>query len=929
MLHRAIDRIGYSSDASLYRLIPEVVVQPENEHEVQALFRLAKKTSRPVVFRAAGTSLSGQSITNGILMDIGHHWRGYSIRDEGEKIRLESGVIGGHANRYLDRYNRKIGPDPASISACMIGGIIANNASGMRCGVKNNAYHTLKDIRFILPNGHLYDTADPEARTAFRKRERILSDQLSAMKEQIESDPYLRERIRTKYGRKNTMGYSLNAFIDFEEPLDIFAHLLVGSEGTLAFISDVILETLPDPPHKATAVVVFPSLGETVDAVWPLQRIGAEAVELMDRASLRSVEGQKGIPSGINEVHEAAASLLVEFQAPSEKDLQNMVRSAEEIISKRQTEYHTGFSTDDEFRDRLWKIRKGLYPSVGAVRDSGTSVIIEDIAFPLEDLAEATQEVRDLLDDHGYEEGIIFGHAKDGNLHFVIAQEFDDTGVQQYKQLINSVVDLVVGKYDGALKAEHGTGRNMAPFVEREWGEVLYQIMGRLKRAVDPDDLLNPGVIINENPNVYLENFKPLPSVEEEIDTCVECGFCEPVCPSADLTTSPRRRIVLWREITRLETGSPQDQRLAKELKKDYRYAAVETCAADSMCSAACPVDIDTGKMMKQLRERAKSPVQLALADWTVEHFTLVTKLLRFGLGSAREIQGWVGRDLWNRMMKRVHTMSGGKIPAWNPYFPGENRTLFLNGERSGADLVYMPSCLNRNMGALPEEHLKQTAEEAFRIVLERADLQFRYPENVEDLCCGTPWSSKGYREAFRKMAERTTEALWRASEEGALTVVMDTSPCSYTMKHYDEILEGESLAHWYDLRIYDIIEYLWGVVLPELELQLLPGTAVCHPTCSTTKMEHEGMLHSIAARCAEEAVIPDDHGCCGFAGDRGLLHPELTRSATRRESEAIRGFDFVQGYYSTSRTCEVGMSDAVGQPFSSIIHLVEKASRR
>ena len=203
------------------------------------------------------------------------------------------------------------------------------------------------------------------------------------------------------------------------------------------------------------------------------------------------------------------------------------------------------FSTDAGECERLWNIRKGVFPAVGGMRKPGTTVLIEDVAFPIERLAEATLDLEALMHEHGYPEGVIYGHALDGNLHFIFTQDFSDPAeIARYGGLMVAVVDLVVNKYDGSLKAEHGTGRNMAPFVEMEWGRAATAIMRELKALLDPEGLLNPGVVPNDDPTVHLKNLKPMPAADDIVDACIECGFCEPQCPSAALTFSPRQRIV-------------------------------------------------------------------------------------------------------------------------------------------------------------------------------------------------------------------------------------------------------------------------------------------------------------------------------------------------------------------------------------------------
>ena len=184
--------------------------------------------------------------------------------------------------------------------------------------------------------------------------------------------------------------------------------------------------------------------------------------------------------------------------------------------------------------------------------------------------------------------------------------------LERYEAFMAKLVELIVGKYDGSLKAEHGTGINMAPYVEREWGEKATELMWRVKQLADPDGVLAPGVVLNRDPGVHLRNLKTTPPIEESATTCVECGFCEPVCPSRNLTTTPRQRIVLRREMARQPEGSPVQRALLEE----YEYDALETCAADGSCQLACPVGIDTGKLVKELRARAPRRARREARRW-------------------------------------------------------------------------------------------------------------------------------------------------------------------------------------------------------------------------------------------------------------------------------------------------------------------------
>src|ERR1700722_19479170 len=551
---RYTDRVTYGSDAGFYYLVPKAVVHPVSEEEIKALFGFLRQHGIPLVFRGGGTSLSGQSVTDGILVDLSRHWGLVEPVAEGRIVRVGPGVTGAMVNARLKPFRRKIGPDPSSISAAMMGGILSNNSSGMCCGVANNAYHTLKDIRFILPGGEQFDTAVAADYGRFPEQCPAIADELTSLRTAILADAELREKIRRKYRTKNTVGYSLNAFLDYEHPLDILAHLLIGAEGTLAFIALASLQTIPQLPFRSTGLLYFQDLHAACGAIPALVDAGAEAVELMDRASLRAVEAIPGMPAPLKDLRPSAAALLVEFQGEQEEGLGGRLAQFLAAAAFLSMLYPPVFTANAAEQELLWKVRKGLFPSVGAVRKSGTTVILEDIAFPVDRLGNALTDLRALFVECGYDDAIIFGHAKDGNIHFVITQSFGmDTDIDRYARFIDRLVPLVIDKYGGALKAEHGTGRNMAPFVETEWGTAAYGVMERLKAVVDPMNLLNPGVIISPDDRIHLKDLKQMPEVELEVDKCIECGYCEPVCPSRDLTMTPRRRIVARRVLQLLD----------------------------------------------------------------------------------------------------------------------------------------------------------------------------------------------------------------------------------------------------------------------------------------------------------------------------------------------------------------------------------------
>ena len=926
ILIRPIDLIAFASDASFYRLIPKAVVLAKDIEEVRKLFQFSQWQGIPMTFRAAGSSLSGQSISDGLLVEVARHWRAAAVEDSGTKIRLQPGVIGARANQLLAPYGAKIGPDPASIASCTIGGILSNNSSGMCCGVDQNAYHTLHSMTFMLPSGTVIDTAQADADERFHALEPQLARGILDLKEHLESSVALRERIRSKYRMKNTTGYSLNAFLDYDKAVDIFQHVLIGAEGTLAFIAEAVLNTVPDLPVKYTGLLLFPDLYAAADSIVPLRQAGAKALEVMDRASLRSVETQAGIPASIRTLPDGAAGLLAEFQSAQESERRQLEETAADAVSGLKLMEPAMFTHAAAEQALLWKIRSGMFPSVGSVRKTGTTVIIEDVAFPVQRLADGALDLTKLFRKHEYDNAIIFGHAKDGNLHFVITQGFNsDAAIDQYKYFIDDLVKLVLELYDVALKAEHGTGRNMAPFVESEWGREGYEIMRRLKELTDPENVLNPGVIINPNRTAHLDNLKQLPSVEPEIDKCIECGFCEPKCPSRDLTLTPRQRIVVRREMARLRE-SPDGAQLYDSLDAEFPYMALDTCATDGLCATACPVTIDTGQLVKRFRNIRASAKAHNWAARIARNFGLAESVLRLGLRLGHATQGLIGIESMRSLTRTIKGIFGELVSEWTPETPYAAGPV-PRTSKTAAAAVYFPSCISRVMGRLPGEPQDQSPMEVLVNLAARAGNPVYIPSDVRGTCCGTPFSSKGFTAAHGIAVNRAVERFWRWSEQGRLPIVVDTSPCTYGFKNARGYLTSENQECFDRMNFVDSIEFVHDDLLPGLTVKAKCESAALHPVCSVTKMGIGGKLEAIARACSEQVIVPIDAGCCAFAGDRGFLFPELTKSATRLEAIEVKA-KHPDGCYSSSRTCEIGMSRATGRIYRSYLYLLERATR-
>ncbi|MCW2101895.1 UNVERIFIED_ORG: D-lactate dehydrogenase [Pseudomonas psychrophila] len=907
-----LSTLAFGTDASFYRLIPQLVIRVESEDEVVELLNLARRDQVPVTFRAAGTSLSGQAISDSVLIMLGDNWNGKVIREQGAQIRLQPGVIGAQANAWLAPFGRKIGPDPASINACKIGGIVANNASGMCCGTAQNTYHTLAGIRVVLADGTRVDTEDAANIAAFRQSHSALLDQLATLARETRANSELAAKIRHKYRLKNTTGLSLNALVDFDDPLDILSHLLVGSEGTLGFISSVTYDTVIDHPNKASALIVFPDVETCCNAVTVLKSQPVSAVELLDRRSLRSVQDKPGMPAFVKELSANACALLIESRAASQTLLHEQLAQIMASLADFAVEKQVDFTENPGENAKLWAIRKDTFPAVGAVRKTGTTVIIEDVTFPVEQLAIGVNRLIELFDKHHYDEAILFGHALEGNLHFVFTQGFNNPEeVARYQAFMDDVAQLIAVEFGGSLKAEHGTGRNMAPFVELEWGSDAYQLMWALKRLLDPQGILNPDVVLSEDPHIHLKHLKPMPAADEIVDKCIECGFCEPVCPSKGLTLSPRQRIVIWRDIQAKKRAGVD----TRELEKAYAYQGIDTCAATGLCAQRCPVGINTGELVKKLR--ARSANHLKAADLLGNHFATTLQGARFTLHVANGARILLGAPRLGKISAALTKASKGRVPLWTNAMPQPERAVRFSPPVKDARprVVYLAACVSRVMGPAAGDKEQTSLLDKTRNLLEKAGYQVVFPENMDSLCCGQPFASKGYNEQAEHKRQELIGALLHASRGGVDPIYCDTSPC--TLRLVQDL--GETR-----LDLYDPVRFIRTHLVDKLNFTPQTAPIAVHVTCSTQHLGESQALIDIARLCSTDVVIPEGIHCCGFAGDKGFTTPELNAHSLRTLKDAVQHCS--EGI-STSRTCEIGLSQHGGIDYHGLVYLVDRVS--
>jgi len=410
---------------------------------------------------------------------------------------------------------------------------------------------------------------------------------------------------------------------------------------------------------------------------------------------------------------------------------------------------------------------------------------------------------------------------------------------------------------------------------------------------MDPNHILNPDVVLSQNPQLHLQNLKPLPATNPLVDKCIECGFCEPVCPSRKLTLTPRQRIVTQREISRLKASGDEPQRLLA-LQQSYQYQGNDSCAACGMCSTACPVEINTGDLTRQLRAVNNQRWQGAAA-FIAQHFSVAAGIGRLGL--------------------RVGSLLSSVMPGWHYAMPtAQTIKITQRNSEELTPVIYLASCSGRVMGPAANSKDMRSLQQVSASLLQKAGYQLIVPDGINSQCCGMPFQSKGQFAAAELKQRELEQWLLKVSDNGAITIFSDTSPCSLTLR-------GKLDPR---LKIYDSVDFLHDKVLPRLNITPLTEPVALHVTCSASQLGQAEKLQRLLSACSKQVVVPEGISCCGFAGDKGFMLPELNASALSGLKPQVSTCS--QGV-STSRSCEIGLSRHSGIEYQHLVYLLDNVS--
>lgn len=456
----------------------------------------------------------------------------------------------------------------------------------------------------------------------------------------------------------------------------------------------------------------------------------------------------------------------------------------------------------------------------------------------------------------------------------------------------------------------------MAAFVEQEWGEKAYKFHRKIKALFDPKGLINPGVIINDDKEIHSKNFKPSHQIEDYLEACMECGFCEKYCPSKNLTLTPRQRIAVHREIKRLKVlkqKSEGEEFELSELQKGYEYGVVKTCANCSMCASFCPLEIDSAKIATAYNnQNAKG---FFIANYLAKNLDKSVKMAKFGLNLAQFGQKTLGKQTLKKLSlglnQKFHT------PIVPIFIPNANHHALNSSPKSEKSVIYLSSCLNRAFAPSSLAKDKRALQEVFESLCKKADISVLYPENITRFCCGKAFKNYTLKTPELNPLNSFKDELLTLSENGKIPLVCDHSACSA------ELVSKLDKR----LKIYDMSEFIEKEMLNKLNIKPFNEDIGLYAVCSSKKCGFDVSLRKLAQICTKGKVYEHSQThCCGFAGDKGFIKPKLNANALKDLKNYFANLKITR-FYSSSSTCEIGLSDTTRHSWQHLIYLLDELS--
>lgn len=870
----------YSTDASIYQLMPVGVVVPEDEEDVEAAVKIAAEAGIPVLPRGSGTSQNGQAIGEALLIDSTRHLnKVLQFNPEDRTVCVQPGLVLDQLNRFLKPHGLFYPVDVSTANRATLGGMTGNNSCGARSIRYGNMVHNVRSVEALLADGskahfgkvngkQLTPNANPEllgALSALGKREA--------------------EEIRVRFPDllRRVGGYNIDALIE-DQPN--FGHLLVGSEGTLGFFQRIHLNLQPLPEHKVLGVCHFPTFYQAMDSTQHIVKLGPAAVELVDRTM---IDLARDIPLFAPTVKrfvkgEPQALLLVEFAGDSREEQLKHLNALIELMADLGFPDAVVEATDNEFQNAVWEVRKSGLNIMMSMKGDGKPVsFIEDCAVRLEDLAEYTRRLSEIFEKHGTT-GTFYAHASVGCLHVrPVLNMKEDSGATKMRAIVEETLEIV-REYKGSHSGEHGDGISRSEFHEPMFGKRMLQNFEEVKSLFDPNDTFNPGKIVNahkmDDRNImrFAPGYAPIvidtqldwsewQGFDRAIEMCNNNGACRKLnggtmCPSYRVT----------RDEQHLTRGRANTLRLAltgqlgKEgLLSDEMYQTMDLCVSCKGCKRECPTGVDMARMKTEFLYQYRQKHGLPLREKLFAYLPRLAHRYRrlSALINLRDkIPGlpWLSEKVLGLTAQRT-------LPTWRSdhFKPFVEDAVVAEGEK---EVVLLVDTFN---GCFETENAA-----AAMAVLAAAGYHVHYPTAVDKkrpLCCGRTFFSNGLLDEARVEAKRTLEALQPFVERGVPVVGLEPS-CLLTLRdEYLALMPGEETRKLAKNALL-FEEFLWqehekGDL--NLELKSLPQKqALVHGHCHQKAFAAMGSVEKVLGLIPGLEVGVVESSCCGMAGSFG-----------------------------------------------------------
>ncbi len=910
-------RIFYSTDASIYQVMPYGVLIPQTIDDVQAAVELSSKYQVPILPRAAGSSLVGQAINEALVIDFTRHLdQVLEFNEEERWVRVQPGIVLDHLNAFLRPKGLQFGPDPASSNRAAMGGIVSNNSTGAHSILYGMTADHVLESSVILSDGSLTHFGPLEAQELEQRRQLSgLEGDVYRTIADLTIDPKNQETIRehTPNHWRRCGGYNLDRLVPEDglnfkvprEPRFNLAKLISGAEGTLAVMTEIKLNLVPLPSKTALAIVHFDDLKTALSAVPVMLEVGPTAIELLDNLGLtlcRNVPEYARLLTTFVQ-GEPNCVLITEFYGQSDSELKGKVEGLQAQIHKEKTgATHVTTAFSPQLQGNVWKVRKvGLGLMMSIKGDHKPIPFIEDAAVPPEHLAEYVTKVEEFCNSLGNDVAY-YAHASAGCIHIrPLMNTKAANEVAKLPEIVRFSVDLLRG-YGGSFSSEHGDGRARSWLNEYFFGPDLFGLYRQVKRTFDPDNLLNPGNIVERNTMTenlrFGENYQVIKvsphidfSSEQGFDRAVEmcngAGVCrkrtgDTMCPSFMVTReeehSTRGRANALRAAMsgRLPTREFTSQRM---------YEVMDLCVECKACKAECPSSVDMAKIkfefLAQYYEENGVPARTRL-------FANIGNLNRRGSGSLSSAANWAVKN--GLLRGAAQRTLGITTKRSMPPFARQSFTSWFKARQVPAGdypmgklaLFYDPFT-NHNY---PEVAIAATE------LFEAAGFQVVLPDLNND---ARPYISKGLVKEARAIARDTVDCLAEYAEQGIPIVGLEPSSLLSLRDEFLYLLPVDPLVRQVAENAFTFEEFI-DKLASEEQLRLTftetPRKILLHGHChqkSLVGMEPSKRILGLPPNYTVEEV---DSGCCGMAGSFGYEaeHYEISmQMAERRLLPAVR----------------------------------------